>query len=94
MNGDGNRCLISAPNFNTNTGLVFTYDFSYNGGYWGLKPPVFLYSVFDASFAMNTPRELFGYSLAMDSSGVRCAIGAPGDGTGTSADRGRVYIYD
>ena len=94
MNGAGNRCLISAPNFNTNTGLVYTYDFSYNRGCWGLTPPVSSFSTYDASFAMNTPRELFGYSLAMDISGVRCAIGAPGDGTGTGADRGHVYIYD
>ncbi|NBX59537.1 MAG: hypothetical protein EBT62_03610, partial [Opitutaceae bacterium] len=94
MNGAGSRCLVGDPNYSTNTGRVYTYDFSYNSGYWGLKPSSGGYAVFDASFAMNFPREKFGYSLAMDISGVRCAIGAPGDGTGTGADRGRVYVYD
>jgi hypothetical protein len=91
INGAGSRCLIGEPNYLTR-GKVYCYDFSYNAAIpcWGLKPPftqnLIQYSQADQDLSMNIANQQFGYSLTMDTAGVRCAIGAPGSN--------HVYLYD
>jgi FG-GAP repeat protein len=86
LNSDGTVLVVGAPNYSTNRGRVYIYDWS--GSAWVLRGTL---TPSDAA-----TYDYFGVGVAISQDGMVLAVGAEGweSGSSTSIGGGCVYIYD
>jgi hypothetical protein len=80
VSSNGLILAIGSPNYNSGDGIVYTY---YAGGFG---------STFNSNvlIAANASGEAFGSSVALDASGTRLIVGAPGNNSGIGTN----YVYN
>lgn len=80
ISSDGNRIAFGAPGWNGSTGRVTLYE-------WNGSNHVFVRHITGAN-----PGDMFGYSVAMNETGSRVLVGAPGSDS-VAANAGAAYYY-
>jgi hypothetical protein len=85
LNNDGDRIVIPYYGYGNNTGLVRVYEYN------GVDTWTQLGS--DTDMQGGSANEYFGWSVCMNSTGSRVAVGVS-DYNGEGTDRGRVLVYD
>src|SRR5574337_279702 len=87
LNSDGTVLIVGAPNYSTNRGRVYTYDWT--GSAWSLRGTTLIASD-------GVSYDYFGVGVAISQDGLVLAVGAEGWESGSSPSNGPgcVYIFD
>lgn len=85
INSDGTRFVIGAPGGNAGAGTVLTWD--------RVTTTYTQRATYTQAGGDNNAGDMYGFAVALDSTGAKVVVGAPGDDAGAT-NAGAVYIYD